>query len=361
MPLIPLLKRVFGREKAPPPSRPVDWQALKQRAVNGDADAIRQLVGFLSSPDWEIKIVARDVLAEVGPPALPQLLEALEDRSFDTSWGASRALAAMKAPDVLPSLLPLLSHSNALVREDAASILGSIGDPAAIPHLVPALRDDSYEVRREAATALRKLGWEPATTAERAVCAVARRGEELVLREDLGRFYAEVVPFDSDAIEPLANALRTSRDWRITKAAVEALFRIGDSSVIPTLLDVVDHYHLEYDTGNVRDAAALAAARLRLGGKSTFLAAGWKPLEQHFSPGPPLLAVKKKAELQPGQVIRIWHDILNTWATDWLEVLDLISELVVLRNIRDGGFKVRGVSDTVPCWRHPDVPLPPRP
>jgi HEAT repeat protein len=358
MPLIPLLKRLFGREKAPPSA---DRQALKERAVNGDADAIRQLISFLSSPDWKVKIGARDVLVEAGPPAVPQLLEALEDQSFDTRWGAKQALDAMKAPDVLPSLLPLLSHSNALVREDAVSILGSIGDSAAIPHLVPALRDDSYEVRREAATALKKLGWEPATAAERAVCAAARQGEELVLREDLDRFYAELVPFGSDAIEPLTNALRTSRDWRITKAAVEALFRIGDASVIPTLLDVVDHYHLKHDTGSVRDAAALAAAKLRLGGKSTFLPAGWRPLHQGAGPGPPLLAVRKKAELQPGQVIRIWHDILNTWATDWLEVLDVVGEFVVLGSIRDGGFKVRYVSDTVPCWRHPDVPLPPRP
>jgi hypothetical protein len=111
----------------------------------------------------------------------------------------------------------------------------------------------------------------------------------------------------------------------------------------------------------VKDAAALAAVRLRLGGKDTYLAAGWKPSERLGSPGPPLLAVRTKTELQPGQVIRIWHDILNTWATDWLEVLDIVGKLLILRNVRDGGFKVRGVSDSVPCWRHPDVPLIPRP
>lgn len=55
MPLIPLLKRLFGRKKALPLSPPVeppslpppDWLGLKQRAVNGDAQAIRQLIGFL--------------------------------------------------------------------------------------------------------------------------------------------------------------------------------------------------------------------------------------------------------------------------------------------------------------------------
>ena len=47
-------------------------------------------------------------------------------------------------------------------------------------------------------------------------------------------------------------------------------------------------------------------------------------------PGPPLIRVSAK-DLAPGMVLRVWHDILNKWATGWLEVLFIADDRIGMR------------------------------
>lgn len=70
-------------------------------------------------------------------------------------------------------------------------------------------------------------------------------------------------------------------------------------------------------------------------------------------PGPPLVSVGPN-DIAPGSVIRVWHDMLNQWATGWLEVLFVVDDMIGMRDAA-GGYTVRSISDTARySWRHPD-------
>lgn len=70
-------------------------------------------------------------------------------------------------------------------------------------------------------------------------------------------------------------------------------------------------------------------------------------------PGPPLVPVGP-SDVAPGSVMRVWHEILNQWATGWLEVLFVVGDRIGMRDAA-GNSTARYVSDTVPtAWRHPD-------
>lgn len=70
-------------------------------------------------------------------------------------------------------------------------------------------------------------------------------------------------------------------------------------------------------------------------------------------PGSPLVCTENN-DIAPGCVIRVWHDMLNQWATGWLEVLFVIDDQIAMRDAA-GGYTTRAISDTAGlAWRHPD-------
>jgi hypothetical protein len=77
-------------------------------------------------------------------------------RSGEVRWAAAQALEKI-GPPALPALIQALQDEEGLVREAAAEALGAIGDPQATPALIQALQDEEGEVRRAAAKALMKL------------------------------------------------------------------------------------------------------------------------------------------------------------------------------------------------------------
>ena len=124
---------------------------------------------------------------------------------------------------------------------------------------------------------------------------------------------------------------------------------MGTEAVLPALYGIVRTFRLnhKHDTGNCRDAAALAIAKIKNRGDLHGPRAGWEPRQDQ------LVSARTAADLAPGDYIRIWHDILNRWATGWLKVIEIIDDLIVLKDVESGEVKVRGVSDSVPCRKCP--------
>jgi hypothetical protein len=88
---------------------------------------------------WTESQAAADALGRIGPPAVPDLVAALQSTDPEIRLPAAQVLARMgsDARDAVPYLIPLLDDPDERIRKTAARTLGRIG-PAAAP-AVPAL------------------------------------------------------------------------------------------------------------------------------------------------------------------------------------------------------------------------------
>lgn len=98
-------------------------------------------------------------LRQIGTPAVPLLITALQDADVGVRGGAAFALGSMgsDAESAIPSLIAALNDSEESVRLDAAVALRRIGTPA-VEELAIALQHPEIEVRRGAAFALAGIG-----------------------------------------------------------------------------------------------------------------------------------------------------------------------------------------------------------
>jgi HEAT repeat protein len=97
------------------------------------------------------------LLGECGEPAVPALVQHLEDGDFVVRLLALRALWQARDPRAVPGLCKMLGHAEWQMRELAAQALGETGDPTAIAHLEEAQNDEDASVRQVVATALKKI------------------------------------------------------------------------------------------------------------------------------------------------------------------------------------------------------------
>jgi HEAT repeat protein len=81
----------------------------------------------LCSKDGRTRVMARKALVDIGHPAVPQLIESLQDHNQTVRWEAAKALE-------------------------------QIGDPEAVEALIRALRDKVFDVQWLAAEALINIG-----------------------------------------------------------------------------------------------------------------------------------------------------------------------------------------------------------
>lgn len=296
--------------------------------------------------------------------SVESLIEALKSPDVDIYLPASQTLAGIKSEEATHALLELLDEDlgSRWVRRNVVEALRDRDAGTVVPRLVEMLDDADYLIRMSVVDVLGSYGWEPSTARERAVFALSRSGDKLVMPADLEDFCAAAAAAGDDAVEPLENAF-TSGDWRVHRAAVEALTRTG-SEKAPSILerlasDYPKAYALEHDTGNVRQRAAVGVVLAR--DQSLQLADDGPPLMDVSSPGSPLVQISKVDDLSVGDIVRLWHDILGQWATGWLEVRGIVGSLVVFRDRGTGSYETRARSDIEdweppPLWRAPGPP-----
>ncbi|MEM0337950.1 MAG: HEAT repeat domain-containing protein [Candidatus Caldarchaeum sp.] len=154
-------------------AQPTWWSALKTALPHGliraavvqqSTIAIPMLIETFEHRDLKVRAAACQALGEIGAPAVPALIEVLEDeervlcgRCTERAC-ACRALGLTGVADAIPILLETLRDRHAEVRAAACTALGQIGDTQSLPALCRALEDAESQVRRSACEALGLIG-----------------------------------------------------------------------------------------------------------------------------------------------------------------------------------------------------------
>ena len=103
---------------------------------------------------------ATEVLVELGPPAVPQLIELLKKGNHDERKFSADILGAIGDSQSVPVLLEGLSDVDDNVRAASAEALGHIGDPRVSNRLVAILQKDQLLVQLSCLDALERLSVE---------------------------------------------------------------------------------------------------------------------------------------------------------------------------------------------------------
>jgi HEAT repeat protein len=125
--------------------------------------AVPALVQALDNGDYNVRANACAALAEIGPassPAIPRLVRILQDENGPIVSTASYTLSRIGGESV-PALLPLLVNTNFMVRRWAVYALNYVGPQArpAIPAVIKLLQDTNVQVRTIAVSAISAIDW----------------------------------------------------------------------------------------------------------------------------------------------------------------------------------------------------------
>jgi HEAT repeat protein len=216
------------REQLCSPDEEARYQAVQALRAHGAA-ALPLLAAGLGDRSWRVRKAALDIVVAVpGPQMIPLLLEGLRDEE-----NAGRRNSCMEAlirlgAEAVPFLGPLVRDPDADFRKFIVDALGSIDDPVVDGLLREAFEDADENVSAAAAEYLGRR------RVREAVPALLRRlGEGGVwLKFGCLRALGEI---GDDAAAPAVISLL--REPGLSKAAMEALGRVGGESALPHLLD----------------------------------------------------------------------------------------------------------------------------
>lgn len=143
----------------------VRMAAARSLAAIGDPAAVQALTAALADPSrWTATTVASD-LVEMGPAAVPTLLEIAAGggsggpEAREAAVTAVRVLGEIRDPRAEPVLIRLLEQAEDIdLRARAAAALGELGGSLTPPALRAALHDPAWQVRAQAASSIGALG-----------------------------------------------------------------------------------------------------------------------------------------------------------------------------------------------------------
>jgi hypothetical protein len=194
------------------------------------SDAIREFTGLLAEErDRQVRARMCQVLAKVGAPAVPTLLEWLEDPRWFLVRNLVHVLGKIGDESVFGPVVTLLGHPHPRVRIESVRALAVIAPDRAVAPLVELVRDVDAEVRLEAIRALGALRRDEAVAVLRGVASGAPRGtaDLAVRREAVEALAAIPTPGARQALAELARRRvwfwdRTERRLREMAVAVLA-------------------------------------------------------------------------------------------------------------------------------------------
>jgi len=164
----------------------------------------KEIIQALGDDNWQVRQTAVETLVgHGGPDAIALLVRKVQDEHQELSVlnSALQAIAKIEG-DIITPLAELLKVPNADLRGYAVLALGEQPDRRAIPLLIQALNDENTNVRYNAIEALGKLK-------------------------------------AAEAIEALAD-VADSRDFFLAFPALDALKQIGDPSVTPRIVTLLE-------------------------------------------------------------------------------------------------------------------------
>ena len=118
-----------------------------------DPVSVNHLVGILRDDDILVRMAAGNALVNIGKPAIPALITALTDRDKNTKKTAAETLGKLKDTQSIKPIIQLFMEVDSGIRFAAQRSLHDMGKPA-IPLLIEALENDNNDIRSGAATVL---------------------------------------------------------------------------------------------------------------------------------------------------------------------------------------------------------------
>ena len=125
-------------------------------ACGSQEEKIESLIEKLKNPNPAVCLKAEQALVKIGTPAVPALIEALDDGIWSGPGTATSALSRIGSPAV-PALIETFWGGDSNVHAKAVIALTQIGVPA-VPALRETLKDGDAKVRSWAVFALGKIG-----------------------------------------------------------------------------------------------------------------------------------------------------------------------------------------------------------
>lgn len=222
--------------------------------LQGDAAAFHVAIRALDDSKASTRRLAAEMLGRMElDSAIPHLTRLLADPEPGVRASAVSSLGVLFADSAVDEILSLLNDEDEQVRQEGLTVIGRLHINANTEQLKQirqlAENDPALEVQTKAQIALFKLG--ETETALSSLIARLKSDDQQIRISALGAF-AEILSAlkNSVDINPILNALKDS-SANVRRAAVMALGKIKDESIIKTLVDSL----FDPDPG-VRNAAA---------------------------------------------------------------------------------------------------------
>jgi HEAT repeat protein/outer membrane protein assembly factor BamB len=196
--------------------------------VKGAGRSLPLLRRFLSSDNEELHKQTFEIIRQIGPPAIPLLVELLRHQHVPFRRFAADALIDL-APDtesIQPALRRALRDKDTMVVADAVRALGALGERAnpSVPALIKALSHEESQVRIYAAEALASIGPNAGAATQQLAKAL---GDSIPgVRWAAGEALAGIGPAAESAVPRLIEAL-TDEFLYVRICAAAALGSIG--------------------------------------------------------------------------------------------------------------------------------------
>ncbi|MDD5772100.1 MAG: HEAT repeat domain-containing protein [bacterium] len=119
---------------------------------------IDPLISALKDKNADVQNLAIKALADIGKPAVKNLIAALSNEDLGIKRGCIEALGKIGDNNALEPLMLTLKDEDTGIRLKAVKALGSLGDKRAVEPLIAALNDKNNIVKRKAAEMLGEIG-----------------------------------------------------------------------------------------------------------------------------------------------------------------------------------------------------------
>jgi hypothetical protein len=187
-------------------------------------EGIQEFTALLAEePDRQVRARMCQVLSKVGPPAVPVLLELLEDPRWFLVRNLVHVLGRIGDEAALGPVVALLGHEHMRVRIEAARAVAVIAPQRAVAPIVRLVEDGDPEVRLEAVRALGALRSDDAVPVlQDLATGVSSRVSDLPLRRGAIEALAGIVtPRAREALTGLAR--RRVWFWQRTEHQLRAM------------------------------------------------------------------------------------------------------------------------------------------
>ncbi|MEI6873766.1 MAG: MFS transporter [Spirochaetota bacterium] len=206
---------------------------IHQLGMSGSPRSQRDLVGYLSSPRFELRTEALhslEALPELDAATVAALVAEIGNRADTTGYIAARILGKRGAREALPPLRAALSGSDPLLRGAAAVALARLDDRESVGAIEELLRSHSPpRLRLQTAYALELFG--SLTSIPTLVASLWRDDPPAFLSDELVLAMASILGLMDD-LYPLYQAFSEDEERGLSLLRLSAAERIGDRGAL---------------------------------------------------------------------------------------------------------------------------------